>query len=525
MGLHLTTCWNFSFAQDDYPAIKIDSALLKYKMEYLKKLESGSGNEKFPNIILIVADDLGKNDINLYDPDGVPTPNINKLANSGVTCTEAYTTSPICFPSRASLVTGRYQQRFGCERMIMQRYPKNKFEHFVFKNFINTRPMYLIDPWYSPPAEEIKKQGLPESEVTIFEIMQRSGYQTACIGKWHLGYNSPFLPNERGVNEFYGFLEAFSLYAPVKSDEIINYHHKSFQNRHIWRQKRDGPCAIRQNNEVVEENEYLTTSIAEHACDFMERNQHNPFFLYVPFNAPHTPFQVPISYYEKFSDIADKNKRVYFAMIAALDDAVGSILSKIDELGMEENTLVFFASDNGGATYTGATDNGDLKGGKITNFEGGLNIPFVMKWKGKIPAGEVYNQPVSMMDIFATSCNSAGISLPENIPTDGVNLIPYLNGQAPDMPHEFLFWRTDYNKVVRHGKWKLILNTRDGFEMLYDLENDKHEQNNLVNDHPEMAKFLKIKLQEWEKELIPPSWPGVMEYEEEIEGIKMRFAL
>ena len=394
----------------------------------MQNIGQSKDNYSGPNIIIILVDDLGKNDITLYDSNGVETPNINLLADEGIVFTEAYSTSAVCNPSRAGLITGRYPQRFGNERQIMWRYAKNKFEYFVFKHFINTRPMYLIDPWYSPSEGEMKKQGLPESEISLFELMHHAGYKTECIGKWHLGYNEPFLPQNKSIDEFYGFYEAFSLYAPKGSRGIVNYKHKIFQNKHIWRQKRKRPSAIIQNGEEIEVKEYLTARFAEEACRFIMQNEKNPFFLYVPFNAPHTPFQAPKSQYNKFAHVKDKNKRVYYAMIAALDDAIGKIMDQVKKSGIEENTLIFFTSDNGGATYTGATSNGDLNGGKITNFEGGLNVPFIMKWEGTIAPGHQYNDPVSLMDIFTTAFSSCNVPPPQNIPIDGVDLIPYLSG-------------------------------------------------------------------------------------------------
>lgn len=511
-------------AQAVYPPILPDSNAYARKINYLQDISNIRDRTPGPNIIIILADDLGKNDISLYDKNGVKTPNIDQLAKEGVVFTEAYSTSAVCNPSRAGLLTGRYQQRFGNERQIMGRYARNKFEFFVFKHFINTYPMCLIDPWYSPPEDEMRKQGLPESEISLFELMHAAGYRTACIGKWHLGYNEPFLPQNKNIDEFFGFYEAFSLYAPKGNSEIVNYKHKIFQEKHIWRQKRKGPCAIVHNCEEVEEKEYLTAKLAEEACRFIRQNENHPFFLYIPFNAPHTPFQAPGSYYDRFPDVTDKNKRVYYAMIAALDDAVGEIMNQVKESGIEENTLIFFTSDNGGATYTGATDNGDLKGGKITHFEGGLNVPFIMKWKGTITPGYQYHEAVSLMDIFTTAFSSCHIPSPQNITLDGVDIVPYLSGQKIQPPHEYLFWRTDFNKTVRNGRWKLIVNTRDNFLMLYDLEADKQEKYDLKGKHPEIVENLLTKLAEWEGELKPPLWPGVMEYEEEIDGVKMRFA-
>jgi arylsulfatase A-like enzyme len=211
-------------------------------------------------------------------------------------------------------------------------------------------------------------------------------------------------------------------------------------------------------------------------------------------------------------------------MIAALDDAVGEIMKQVKESGIEENTLIFFCSDNGGATYTGATENGDLKGGKMTYFEGGLNVPFIMKWKGTVAPGYQYNEPVSLMDIFTTAVSSCQVPLPENVRIDGMDLVPYLSGEKSGLPHEYLFWRTDFSKAVRNGHWKMIVNSRDDFLLLYDLQADKQEQYDLKTGQPEIVKQLLGRLTEWESGLKPPLWPGVMEYEEEFDGVNMRFA-
>jgi arylsulfatase A-like enzyme len=523
--LLISVCCLPSFAQSFYPPILIDSNALREKLEYLDYIDQTKGQYKGPNIIIILVDDLGKNDITLYDSTGVETPNINRMASEGIVFTHAYAASAVCNPSRAGLLTGRYPQRFGGERQIMSRYAKNKFEHFVFKHLINTRPLCLIEPWYSPSESEIKKQGLPESEVSLFEVMHHAGYKTVCIGKWHLGYNQPFLPQDKGIDHFFGFYEAFSLYSDTRNREVVNYKHKTFQNKHIWHQKRKGPSAIVQNGEEVEVHDYLTTRFAEEACQFIRQNENHPFLLYIPFNAPHTPFQAPKSYCDKFDYTKDKNKRVYYAMIAALDDAIGEIMGQVKASGMEENTLIFFASDNGGATYTGATTNGDMKGGKITNFEGGLNVPFIMKWKGTLLPGHQYNEPVSLMDIFTTTFASCKIPPPRHIMLDGVDIIPRLTGVETKPPHDYLYWRTDYNKTVRHGKWKLIVNARDNLLILYDLEADRQERYDLKDQHPEIVEQLLEKLAAWERGMKSPAWPGVMEYEQEIDGVKMRFAL
>lgn len=513
-----------AFGQLYYPPILVDSGALEGKMNYLQEVGNSGMSQEGPNVVIIVADDLGKNDLQLYSADGLDTPHIQQLASEGIVFTEAYSTSAVCNPSRAGLITGRYQQRFGNERQIMGRYARNPFEFFVFKNFVNTSPLQLIEPWYSASETELRKQGLPESEVSLFEAFHAAGYRTGCMGKWHLGYNEPFLPHNKGVDEFYGFYEAFSLYAPRGTREMVNHRHRIFQNKMIWRQKRKGPSAIVRNGQEVEEHEYLTMRIAQEACRFIQQNEGDPFLLFVPFNAPHTPFQAPQSYYDRFSQVTDKNKRVYYAMIAALDDAIGSILAQLRESGIEENTLIFFCSDNGGATYTGATDNGDLKGGKMTQFEGGLNVPFVVKWKGTLEGGDQCDAPVSLMDIFSTALSSCHIPLPAHVPVDGVDLLPFLSGETMLAPHEYLYWKTDFSKSLRHGKWKLMLNSRDGFLLLYDLEADKQEIYDLQGTYPGEVELLLDQLAAWEQELIPPLWPGVMEYEEEFDGVKMRFA-
>jgi arylsulfatase A-like enzyme len=211
-------------------------------------------------------------------------------------------------------------------------------------------------------------------------------------------------------------------------------------------------------------------------------------------------------------------------MISALDDAIGEILQQVKMSGIEENTLIFFASDNGGATYTGATSNGDLSGGKITNFEGGLNIPFVIKWKETLAPGQIYDYPVSLMDVFTTSMAASRIPMPQKIILDGIDIVPHLTGGKIQAPHEYLFWRTGFNKTVRNGKWKLIVNTRDDFMLLYDLEYDRQEKHDVKSHHPDVVNHLLEKLAAWEGDMKVPAWPGVMEYEEEINGVKMRFA-
>jgi arylsulfatase A-like enzyme len=450
---------------------------------------------------------------------------MDSLGYDGVTFTEAYCTSPICSPSRAGMLTGRYQQRYGYEVQPQNRYARNRLELFVVEHFIDTGGWFLVENRGTPRKAEMKKQGLPPSEITLGELLGNYGYSTGITGKWHLGFEEEFIPNNRGFDYQYGFYEAFSLFSPVDDPDVVHHRHDYFASKHIWKQERTGTSAIRRNHQVIEEPEYLTFRIAEEANAFMRRNREEPFFLYVPFSAPHTPFQAPRDYVDLFEHVEDVNKRVYYAMIKALDDAVGSILGTLEELGLEENTLILFASDNGGATYTGATENAPLKGGKFSNFEGGINVPATARWPGVIPEGSVFTPPVSLLDFFTTAARTAGAPLPEDRVYDGVDLIPYLTGKAEGPPHEALYWRAAYNKAVRTGRWKLIIDEKADRTFLYDMETDKIERQNLAAERPEVTAELKEMLTAWESELMEPLWPRVMDFRFDIDGEIYDFAL
>lgn len=515
--ISLFACSGIQVNRGPFP-ITQDNRLITGKMNYLENISGPGPSDSLPNIVVILVDDLGKYDISTYSSEGVPTPGIDRLAKNGITFTNAYSTSSVCSPSRASLLTGRYQQRFGFERQPMNRYPHGRLEYFIVDHFINTAPMRLVNPMSNPSDEELKMQGIPQEEILLPEVLSKRGYVNGIFGKWHLGYHEPFLPNRRGFEEQYGFYEAFTRYAPDDNKDIVNFRHDYFANRHIWRQKREGTCAIRENDMVINEKEYLTFSIADRACRFIGKNRGTPFFLYVPFSAPHTPFQVPLEYYNRFSHVEDENRRIYYGMISALDDAISRILDKIEITGLTGNTLIVFASDNGGATYTGATDNGVLKAGKFAQFEGGINIPMLISWKGILPAGTIYPYPVSLMDIFTTSLEIAGCDLPEDRTYDGIGLIPYLQNNGLVYPQRLFFWRTDFNKAVRQGDWKLVLNDRDDQVFLFNLVDDPGEEVNLASQNNAIVESMKEKLREWESELKEPMWPGVMEFKFDVDG-------
>lgn len=465
-----------------------------------------------PNVIILLADDLGKTDISLYGGNHVKTPNIDAIGHNGVTFAEGYCTAPLCAPSRAAMFTGRYQQRFGFETQPMRRYPRNRLEYNAFKYFIDTGDWTLLPLQPTPRKRDIARQGLPPSEIALPELFQAGGFRTGLVGKWHLGYAESFHPTRRGFDYQYGFYEAFTLYDDENDPEIVNVRHNHFANRHIWAQQRNGPCAIRRNEQVIDEDEYLTFAIAREAEDFIKRNRDEPFFLTVSFSAPHTPFQAPRAYVDRFAHEPDLNKRVYYAMIAALDDAVGRIMTTLAELDLEENTLVWFASDNGGATYTGATDNAPLKGGKFNYFEGGINVPIMAQWPRVIEPGTRFGQPVSLMDLFTTSLAAAHLPVPDDRPIDGVDLLPHVMGRNAEPPHHALFWQAGHARAVRMGDWKLIVHEKPPAQFLYDLRADKFEHTNRQAAQPQRAQHLSGEIGAWGSGMPAPLWPRVMDY-------------
>lgn len=492
--------------------IEPDKKLVEGKKEFLAQKDTSKSSEKKPNIIILLADDLGKYDISLYGGKSTPTPQIDSLAASGVTFTDGYVSSSICSPSRAGLLTGRYQERFGHEYQPGDRYPKNNLEYYAFKYLINTNSWRLNQKIEYPNEASIATQGLPQSEITFADLTKKQGYATAIIGKWHLGHNKGFFPLDRGFDYHYGFYQAFSLYTPEDDNpDIINHHHKDFTDKMIWGNGRVGIGQIRRDTTIIKDKAYLTETFADEAEAFIDKNKTKPFLLYVPFNAPHTPFQVRKKYYDRFPNVKDENKRVYFAMISALDDAIGRIVAKVKKEGLEENTLIIFASDNGGADYTFATTNAPLKGGKFSHFEGGINVPFALSWKGKIKPHTVYKTPVSSLDIFSTIAAVTHSGLPKDRVYDGVDLISTVNNNTE--AHKNLYWRSGDAKAIRSGDWKLIISGKTHEEWLYNLANDKSETTDLAQKNPAKVKELHAALQNWEKGLVKPLWPNLTYYE------------
>jgi len=504
--------------------IVTDQRALQYKQKYLRSVQQHGKHTNSPNVLLIVADDLGKHDISLYGHSPLSTPHIDRLGRNGLVFADAYATAAICAPSRAGLLTGRYQNRFGFESQPMQRYIRNELEYLVFSHLIETDEMKPIRYPSYPTADNHPKQGLPVSEITLGEIFQASGYDTALIGKWHLGYGEDNHPLDFGFDHHYGFLEAFSLYAAEDDPGIVNHHHDLFWEKHIWSQQRSGPSAIQRDGKIIDESRYFTDAIVEETKNFIAsaQNNHQPFFAYLPFSAPHTPFQARRVDYDSLANISDQNQRVYLAMIRRLDWAVGELTQYLEERGLAENTLIIFASDNGGAAYTKATDNGPLRDGKFTQFEGGLAIPMMMYWPGRIAPDRV-SAPVILTDVLPTLNHLLGLPLPADRIIDGQDLLQ--TQRETILAHRPLFWRSDFNRAVRFEQWKLLHNKRTGSIHLFDLRRDIGEQRNVAQQHPDVVKQLMTLLDEWESELAPAKWPRVMDYFTDGEGEGLWFAI
>jgi arylsulfatase A-like enzyme len=508
-----------------FPKIPFDSALYQHKISFLQSSIDSTISPKV-NVILIVADDMGKYDLSLYGNPYIQTPNIDALGKNGITFNAAYASAAVCSPSRAGFITGRYQQRFGFHIQPHQRYPKNKFELWVFKNLINTNDLEPEKFGTYPNKEEKYKMGLPNSEISLAELLHHNGYRTALCGKWHLGYHAPLLPANFGFDYSYGFLEAYSLYANPKDKNIVNARIKEFTDKVIWKGGRKDACAILENGVEIDEKKYLTYAFFEHAKNFIAQSQEKPFFVYLPVNAPHTPYQAPKDIYDSLHFIKDHNKRVYYSMIIALDNAVGNLVNYLKKTQQYENTLIIFTSDNGAALYTQTVNNLPLNGGKFTLFEGGLNVPFILSCPALIQQYFRVENPVSLLDIFPTVAAACHSPLPQHRRYDGVSLENYFVADTIEANREqrTLFWYSDYNSAIRIGDYKLILNDKDATVDLYNLKTDPYEKNNLSNIADEIER-LKKQLKEWKKQLPKMYWPRIMNYTVEINGKIYRWAV
>lgn len=480
-----------------------------------------------PNIILIIVDDLGHSDLASYGNKSVRTPNIDSLGIKGARFTQAYVTSPICAPSRMGIMTGRYQQRFGAEFMLYDKFDpsvKRQITRHLLSvkkkpaGIASLKPDLFLD-------RSVYVTDMPESEITIAEMLKQKGYATGYVGKWNLTSSPTVFPDMHGFDYAYYFDGALSRYVddPVDTSLYINMHLPwAFSEIPAWA-PRHGSTAIKEGRTVVKDPGYLTFSLADKGIDFIERNKTKPFFLTLSFNAPHDPFQVPKKYYNNVQTETDSVRRVYSGMIEALDDAVGKVLKKLEQEGLTENCLIFFTSDNGGATYTRATDNAPLRGGKATHFDGGVLVPFFLQYPNGFKPRQTYERPVSSLDIYSTIAAVSSATLAADRPYDGVNLLPYLTNDSL-WPHQDFFWRSGYSKAFRRGDWKLYVNEKNKITYLFNLAEDPAEKNDQSKKVPDKLKELQDALQDWEKKnSVPPLWPSAADVLIEVNGKWFRF--
>jgi len=407
-----------------------------------------------PNVVLIVGDDLGYADLGAYGCKDIPTPNLDSIARNGVRFTDGYVSCPYCSPTRAGLMTGRYQTHFGHE----------------------------FNP--GPAEQAVENFGLPLTETAMPKRMKDLGYKTGMFGKWHLGYKPAYHPQQRGFDEFFGFLGGAHSYIDAEADPANPIFRSTAKAAQI---------------------DYTTDQFAAEAAGFIDRNKGNPFFLYLPFNAVHTPLQALPKYEARFDGkITDPRRKTFAAMLSAMDDGVGLILKTLEKHKLTNKTLLVFHSDNGGPTAGNTSKNDPLRGFKAQVFEGGLRVPFMMQWPGTIPTGKTYSNPVIALDILPTFVAAAGGAPAADWKVDGVNLLPFLTGKAKGVPHEQLFWRFGQQWAMREGDWKLM--SMGGPPSLYNLKSDIGETKDLSNAEKGRMESMAAAWENWNKNNIPARW-------------------
>ena len=473
---------------------------------------AASGSAKRPNIILIVADDLGFNDITAHGggvaKGTVPTPNIDSLAKNGVDFLAGYSGNATCAPSRAAMMTGRYPTRFGFEftptpKQFMQVLGANPTVNAAGKPIYHAeREVDLI------PYEDM---GLPVQEVTLARALKNSGYRTLQVGKWHLGDSPQFRPYAHGFDESLALMHGASMFLPENSPQVVNAKQEFDPiDKFLWAAH---PWGIRFNaGQPFQPPRYMTDYLTDEAIKAIDANKKNPFFMYLAYNAPHTPLQSTREDYDALSHIPDHTTRVYGAMIRSLDRNIGRVLQHLKDQGLDDNTLIIFTSDNGGAHYIGVPDlNKPFRGWKATFYEGGIRVPFFMKWPKGLPTGTQFRHPISHLDIFTTALAAAQTAPPEGKVMDGVNLLPFVKGTHPQAPHEQIFFRTDTYLALRQGDWKLQSMQRPRQDVLYNLADDPGERQNLASQEPARLADMQKRLKDINAQQIKPMWPSLLE--------------
>lgn len=428
----------------------------------LSLISATSFAQKKKNIVFLFADDAGYFDFGFQGSKTFKTPNLDKLAKEGMVFKDAYTTAAVCGPSRAGLLTGRYQQRFG-------------FEENNVPGYMSHSSKLLGDD-----------MGLPLEEKTIADHLGKLGYNSIVLGKWHMGNADRYHPLYRGFDEFYGFRGGARSFFPLTQKQAADKPEDRLEKGYKG---------------YKEPSKYLTYDIADEACDFIDRNKKKPFFMYVSFNAVHSPMQATLEDLAEIKGLTGKRK-ILAAMTLALDKACGQILAKLKEQGLEEETLIVFSNDNGGPDGT-HTCNYPLSGCKSNNLEGGIRVPFIMKLPSVIQPGSEYKKAVSLLDLLPTFVNVAGGDASKIKNIDGVDLLPFITQKNKKSPHEILFWKKENRGIVRKGDWKL-LRFPDRPAELYNVTKDISENDNLAYRHPEKVRELFKDLFEWEGELERP---------------------
>ena len=417
-----------------------------------------------PNIVFILSDDAGYADFGFQGSKEFKTPELDKFAKNSVRFTQAYVSAAVCGPSRAGLLTGKYQQKFGFE--------ENNVPGLMSKSGLTGDDM-----------------GLPLDQKTVADYLKEQGYKTALFGKWHQGNADRFHPTKRGFDEFYGFRGGARSYMPYGTENQLTRNEDRLE---------------RGFGEYEEYEGYLTDGLADEAISFMERNQKNPFFIYLAFNAVHTPMEAKEEDLAKVQGLTGKRKTLA-AMAIAMDKACGKVLNRIKELGLDKNTLIVFTNDNGGPSDANESSNNPLSGTKANHLEGGIRVPFLMSWPGKLKPNTVYDNPISTLDLLPTFITAAGGNVSNIKGLDGVDLIPFLTENTTEKPHETLYWKKEARGAVRHNDWKLV-RFPDRPAELYNIKEDISEVNDLAAEHPEKVRELYKMLFNWELTLERPLW-------------------
>jgi len=465
--------------------------------------------DKLPNIVLIVVDDLGFNDITYYGGGigggSVPTPQIDSIAKQGIHFTNGYTGNGTCAPSRAALLTGRYPTRVGFEftpasPQLMELVSGDSFKEENAENY--------------PPSSSL---GLPGSELTLPEVLKEKGYHSLLLGKWHLGADEGMTPNDQGFDEFLGFLGGGAMFMEEDDPNVVNSK-QDFDpiDKYLWPNLKYG---VRFNKgERFKPDSHVTDYLSREAVKAIEENRNRPFFMYLAYNAPHTPLQSEKRDYDALSHIEDHTERTYAGMIRGLDRGIGQVLASLEENGLSDNTMVIFTSDNGGAGYVGLPDlNKPYRGWKMTLFEGGIHTPYFIKWPEKIAAGSQYDSPVAHIDIFSTVLAAVGIALPDDRITDGKDILKVaLDPEQPSLDRP-LFWRSGGYKVVQQDGWKLQLLEHNGKTWVFNLNEDPTEQRDLSALNPEKLNELRKVLYSIDDQMIKSMWPSLAEAQNPID--------